>query len=374
VGDSLNHIADVVKEISTRADIAIVTGGLGPTSDDITAEGIAIAADTSLVKNKDALKSIKDFFSKLNVPMPETNNKQAMLPSKAVCLHNPVGTAPGFFIKINRAVFFCLPGVPSEMKIMLSELVISEIKTIFGDKKKVNVLKTLSLFGLPEASVNEKLTGFENRFKKIKLGLCAKFPNIDIKLYSQSSQDIEKEKFFEDACIWIKKQVGEWIYSERGESIEESVGNLLKKENATIAVAESCTGGLIAHRLTNVAGSSQYFLFSGVTYSNEAKTSVLGVLPSTIKKYGAVHEETVKEMAIGAQKIAKSTYGLATSGIAGPGGGTADKPVGTICIGIATEKKVESCQFCFSFRDRSLNKEIFATMAMDILRKKLLCL
>ncbi len=373
VGDDINHIADAVKEISTRSDIAIVTRGLGPTADDITAEGIAIAAGTNLVKNEDALKSIKDFFSSRNFPMPDANSKQAMLPSNAVCLYNSVGTAPGFFIKINRTVFFCLPGVPSEMKKMLSDLVIAEITNMFGDKKNVNVLKTLSLFGLPEALVNEKLIGFENRFRDIKLGLCAKFPHIEIKLYSQIHHKTEKENFFSDACTWIKNKLGKWIYSDTGESMEECVGNLLKKENATLAVAESCTGGLIAHSLTNVAGSSQYFLFSGVTYSNQSKIDLLGVLPSTIKKYGAVHEKTVKEMAAGAQKIANSTYALATSGIAGPVGKSTDKPVGTICIGIATQKKVDSYQFCFSFNDRRMNKEIFAIKALDILRKKLLC-
>jgi len=176
----------------------------------------------------------------------------------------------------------------------------------------------------------------------------------------------------EKAAEWVLQRMEKWVVSVDGASMEMAVGELLNRKKATVAVAESCTGGLISHSLTNVAGSSDYFLFSGVTYSNDAKIKVLGVSPDTLRQCGAVHEETAKEMAEGVRRVAGSTYGLSTTGIAGPGGGTDEKPVGTVCIGLAGPDGVRARRFCFSFGRRSMNKTIFAVTALNMLRRELL--
>jgi nicotinamide-nucleotide amidase len=255
---------------------------------------------------------------------------------------------------------------------MLSDSVLPAIKMLKGDKDTFNLSKTICLFGLPEASVNEMLEGFPNDFPEIKLGLRAKFPGIHVKLYGRGNNENELKEKVEKASSWVMQKIGKWVFSVDGASMETEVGNLLSKNNSTVAVAESCTGGLISHLLTNVSGSSDYFLFTGVTYSNQAKTDVLGVLPDTLAKHGAVSKETVKEMAAGARKLAGATYGIATSGIAGPTGGTKDKPVGTVCIGISSPTMTKAFQLCFSFGIRTMNKEIFAMAALDILRRELL--
>ncbi|MEA1901151.1 MAG: CinA family nicotinamide mononucleotide deamidase-related protein, partial [Thermodesulfobacteriota bacterium] len=354
VGDDVEAIAAILKEISTRADMAVVTGGLGPTLDDITAEAAARAAGVELVFGREAMSC------------------QAMLPDGSECLVNSVGTAPGFVLKTGGCVFFFLPGVPSEMRRMLSDGVLPWIDKLQKGERSFSLVKTISTFGLSEAAVDERLVNLPEKFPEIKLGLRARFPIIYVKLYVRGKDKEKADILLEKASEFVMNKIGEFAFSADGESMETVLGSLLRKEKATIAVAESCTGGLISHLLTNVSGSSDYFLFSGVTYSNEAKIKVLGVSESTLKKYGAVHEETAKEMADGALRIAGATYGISTSGIAGPGGGTNEKPVGTVCIGIATADSVEAYRLNFQFNERLRNKMIFAITALDLLRRKLL--
>ncbi len=372
VGDDPDILVSILKEISSRTDVCIVTGGLGPTSDDITAQSAAKAAGVKLVLNDEALSSVEEFFKTRKRLFSESNKKQALLPESAECLNNPVGTAPGFFLKIGRCRFFFLPGVPYEMRKMLSDIVLPRIEDLQGNVRTFCPKRTISTFGLTEAAVNEKLIGFSDIFKELKLGLRAKFPVIQIKLYGNGEDESYLNELLEKASTWISQKIGKRIVSISGSSMESVVGDLLCRKKATLAVAESCTGGLISHLLTNVPGSSDYFLFSGVTYSNEAKIRVLGISSSTLNRYGAVHEETAKEMAKGAQRISGATYGLSTTGIAGPDGGAENKPVGTVCIGLATPDTVLANRFHFSFFNRLMNKKIFAMTALDLLRKELL--
>ena len=372
VGDDLDILVAMLKEISCRTDIAVVTGGLGPTSDDITAESAAKAAGVKLALNIEALNSIEEFFKTRKRLFSESNKKQALLPEGAECLNNPVGTAPGFFLKIDRCRFFFLPGVPYEMQKMLSNMVLPCIKKLQGNVRTFCQKRTISTFGLTEAAVNEKLIGFSDIFKELKLGLRAKFPVIQVKLYGNGEDESYLNELLEKASTWISQKIGKRIVSVSGSSMESVVGDLLCRKKATLAIAESCTGGLISQLLTNIPGSSDYFLFSGVTYSNEAKIRVLGISSSILNRYGAVHEETAKEMAKGAQRISGATYGLSTTGIAGPDGGTESKPVGTVCIGLATPDTVLAHRFHFSFFNRLMNKKIFAMTAIDLLRKELL--
>ena len=371
-GDDLNALASILREISNRSDVAVVTGGLGPTTDDLSAEAAATAAMVDLVLDNRALGWIEEAFEKRKWPMSESNKKQAVLPEGAEPLYNPVGTAPGFLLKIGRCSLFFLPGVPFEMRRMISDTVLPRLIKMRGDLREFRLSRTITTFGLGEASTNERLAGFTERFPEIKLGLRAKFPEIHIKFYVRGNDEGVLKQMMDEGVEWIIKKMGKNIISSRGASMEEVVGSLLNQKKATVAVAESCTGGLVSHWLTNVPGSSDYFLFSGVTYSNQTKVDVLGVSSDTIKKFGAVHEETAKEMAGRARRISGATYGLSTSGVAGPGGGTPEKPVGTICVGLATPFAVEGHRFAFPFKRRSRNKQIFAMTALDLLRQELM--
>ena len=294
------------------------------------------------------------------------------MPLGSECIYNPVGTAPGFVCKINRCTFYFMPGVPFEMYKMLQDAVIPKIIKQSGRDRTHFIVKTISTFGLPESEVNERLLGFNETFKALTLGLRAIFPEIQIKIYGKGHDKNILENEISEAVKWIEIRMGINLLSTEGYPIEAVLGDLLRKNGATIAVAESCTGGLISNKLTNIAGSSDYFLFSAVSYSNESKVKILGVSEGVLEKYGAVHEETAKQMAEGVRRIAGSTYGISTSGIAGPDGGTPEKPVGTVCIGIATSSFANGMRFNFPFTERLRNKEIFAAVAMDILRRELL--
>lgn len=371
VGDDMDLMVSIIKEIGSRADVAVVTGGLGPTSDDITAEAAAKAKGVERVLNRSALDVVENFFKTRKRTMSPSNQKQAMLPEGAEFLNNPIGSAPGFFLKIDRCWFFFVPGVPFEMRRMLSDEVLPRIDKLYGRPDELSLVKTISTFGLTESETGELLVGLSAEFPEITPGFRSKFPEIQVKLYIRGKDDKVLRKILEKASQWILGKLKENVFSMNGRSMEAVVGRLLAEKQATLAVAESCTGGLISHMLTNVPGSSAYFHFSGVTYSNKAKKKVLGVSNEVLQRYGAVHQETVKSMAQGVRRVGGTTYGLATSGIAGPDGGTDEKPVGTLCIGLATPHDVKAFRFFFPFNTRLMNKKIFAMKALDLLRREL---
>ena len=372
IGDDPTETVNILTEMDQRSDIAVVTGGLGPTDDDITSAAAARAADVALVLDPQALASAENFFKASNRTLTGSNKKQAKLPAGAQCLNNPVGTAPGFHIKIGRCNFFFLPGVPFEMRRMLTEQVIPRIMKIQGADTGVRLVKTLTTFGLTESATGDHLDGFDQRFPQIKLGFRAEFPEIQVKFYAHGVDEAGLRAKLETATQWVYRKLGDRVISDCGESMEKVVGTLLRQKKALLAVAESCTGGLIADLLTNVPGSSDYFVFSAVTYSNQLKMKILDVTARTLDRYGAVSEQTAKEMARGVQQISGATYGLSVSGIAGPGGATDSKPVGTVCIGLADTEFVHGQRFNFTFDSRWMNKHVFATAALDLLRRELL--
>jgi nicotinamide-nucleotide amidase len=372
VGDNVEGLALILQEIGNRSDAALVTGGLGPTPDDLTAQAAAVSIGVELVLNLPALHGVERYFKARNRMMPDSNKKQAMLPRGAELILNPVGTAPGFMLKINRCMFFFLPGVPFEMERMFSDTVLTHLKTLRGDDSEFRMVKTISTFGLTESATAERMSGISGMFPEIVIGYRAKFPEIQIKLYGRDKdKDVLHQRMLKAGSAVIE-EIGDNVFSEDESPMEAMVGRFLLRRNETLAVAESCTGGLISHLLTNVPGSSNYFIFSGVTYSNEAKQKVLGVSSDVLEHYGAVHEKTAKEMAAGVRRIAESDYGLATSGIAGPDGGSDEKPVGTVCIGLATRQSALGFRFFFPFNSRWRNKKIFAVKALDILRRHLI--
>jgi len=372
VKDDVDAIASMLSDISLQADICFVSGGLGPTRDDLTGLACSKAADDRLELNVIALESMRSYFKKRGFQLTPDNKKQALLPSSSDMLINHNGTAPGFYIKINTCLFFFMPGVPSEMKMMFEK----EIKKVLFKKFNLvdNILiERLTVFGLPESKVGSLLKGFEAKFSEIRLGFRADFPVIEVKIILSDSfknknkarSDIAKAK------QWVVLQLKNKVVSEQGLTIAQEIGSLLIKQGKTLAIAESCTGGLISNMVTNVAGSSSYFLFSGVTYSNDAKINILNVRKKTIIEYGAVHEQTALEMAQGARHKVHADFAISTTGIAGPGGGTKEKPVGMVCIGIAGSELSAAKTYRFSFDDRAKNKKIFAMTALELLRRHL---
>jgi nicotinamide-nucleotide amidase len=371
VGDDLDVLVAILKEIGRRADISVVTGGLGPTVDDLSSEAAARALGVDLVLDQEALAAIEAWFRSHKRPMSDSNRKQALFPKGARRLDNPLGTAPGFEVQIGKCRFFFLPGVPVEMRRMLAAEVIPRIKELQGSRH-VYRIRSVSTFGYPESVVNEKLSGFEARFGDLKLGLRAKFPEIHVRLYGQSDNAAALEARLEEACRWVARKMGNRLVSLEGKPLEAVVGQMLTGRGATVAVAESCTGGLIAHHLTSVPGSSDYFLLSAVTYANDAKVKLLGVSADTLAAEGAVSEDTARQMAEGVRRLAGATYGLSTSGIAGPGGGTEEKPVGTVCIGLASPEGALGRRYQFFFNSRATNKLMFSALALAILRRELI--
>ena len=229
-----------------------------------------------------------------------------------------------------------------------------------------------SVFGVNASSAGKLLSGIGDAVPGVQLELQSDFPEIRIELNASEDNREYPDAVLDDACRWIKNKLGNLIFSFRGESMAEVVGQLLVGRKATLAVAESCTGGLISSMLTDVPGSSNYFLFGGITYSNQSKMEILNVASETIREFGAVHEKTAKEMAAGVRLISGATYGISTSGIAGPDGGTPEKPVGTVCLGIATPTAAHGYRYCFPETDRALNKQVFTVAALDLLRRDLL--
>lgn len=368
VGDDVNKIASVIKELSNRAPLVILTGGLGPTQDDLTAEAAAKASNDTLVLFEDALKDIQSYFKKHQKPMPKSNEKQALLPKNSFWFKNEMGTAPGFALTYNCCFFVFLPGVPKEMQYMLENHVIPLLKEKFKDTLLSIHEKILSAFGMPEAEIGEKLRDIPALFPDVVLNTCPEIFRIQIILSVQGQRAEQLNK----AVNEVKNRLGDVIFSEKNQTMEEVVGELLIKKNATLSIAESCTGGLIASKITDVPGSSSYFNCSIVSYSNEMKNAVLQVSNVTLEKFGAVSEETVKEMAVGVQKIANTTYALSISGIAGPDGGSEEKPVGTVKIGLVIPGGVKLFNLYFSSGNRASKKMVFATAALDILRRELL--
>lgn len=368
VGDKKADIVSLLKECEKRgAGAVVVTGGLGPTDDDRTAEAAGEAWGVDLVHDHAAEMSVNAYFQKMNRPVPLSNRKQMILPSGSTCLENTSGTAPGFFRKHGETCYFFIPGVPWEMKHMLARHVLPMLRDLAGDTRILYKMATLSHFGIAEAEVNQRLKEVETVFPGITLGMRAVFPVIHVKLYAQGEKEDVIDRLLEQAKAWVLERTGDYVFSTRGFSLAQEIGENLVKTKRTLALAESCTGGLIAHMITDVAGSSAYFLFSAVTYANEAKMKVLDVCGKTLESHGAVSHETVKEMAENARRIAGSDLGLSVSGIAGPTGGTSEKPVGTVYIAVATGKGTESHVFRSPFGDRDKNKKIFAMKALELL-------
>ena len=368
VGDNMTSLKEAFLRVAGRCEVAVVTGGLGPTEDDLTARAVAESAGVPLVEDPAATASVAAYFEGRQVAVPASNLKQARLPKGSTCIPNPVGTAPAFSLDINGTRFWFLPGVPREMRYLMTEAVLPAIVDLQPSGSRL-VKTAITTFGLPESVVGERLSGLESLFQGIHVGYRAALPVIEVKLWAFDQDGNSLQQLQQAAVAEALNRLGDYVVSGKGLSMAEAVAERLSETKQTVAVAESCTGGLIGSLLTDVSGSSDWFLLSAVTYANSAKENVLGVSGKTLESHGAVSAETVKEMAAGVKRVSGADIGIATSGIAGPTGGTDEKPVGTVWIGIATDTGTEAMHFVSPFKERHQNKRIFAFKALDLLRR-----
>jgi nicotinamide-nucleotide amidase len=358
LGDRAEDIYFALSKAFVRAKVVVITGGLGPTPDDLTKPVITKFFDTYLELRDDLLQIIRDRYEKRGLTPPETLDEQAMFPAGAQALGNPMGTAPGiYFVKGDRHVF-AVPGVPSEMENILKEFILPNLRGVMGNNPYRQKLMRIS--GVGESYILSKVANLDALYELVKLAFLPGMLGLDLRISARSSDSLEAESQLAQAEGLIREAVGDYIYSTNGDSIESVIGQILTNRHQSIAVAESCTGGLVSHILTNVPGSSNYFERGVITYSNRAKTELLGISPETIDQYGAVSEEMAKQMALGVRERSGTDWGASTTGIAGPAGGTEEKPVGTVWIGIAHPNG--SCiAYKYRFADlREVNKQRFA--------------
>ena len=364
VADDRAEMRRVVAEALALSDILIITGGLGPTSDDFTREVVAELLGRKLVCDDAIAVGIAERFRKRGIRMPESVNVQAMVPVGAQILPNPNGTAPGLAIDQAGKLVLLLPGPPRELKPMFEQYVLPVLKQNFVGKTVFDC-RVFKVVGLAESIVEEKVAPVLTDLSAVELGYCAKMGEVEVRIVSslKSSAD-EAEKR-------IRAALGDHVFGMGDDRLEEVVVRALTAAQKTIAVAESCTGGLIANRLTNVSGASEVFLTGLVTYSNESKVRLLGVREETLKAHGAVSEEVCREMVEGCRQRTGADFALATTGIAGPTGGTPDKPVGLVYIGFATPEQTTVLRHMLLF-DRETFKFFASQFALDLVRRELM--
>ncbi|MBA2671350.1 MAG: competence/damage-inducible protein A [Gemmatimonadetes bacterium] len=373
VVDDEAAITRAVKRAFEEADLVVSTGGLGPTADDLTTPCMARLAGCELKLHEPSLRAIEERFRSRGIEMTPNNRKQALLPEGSEVIPNPIGTAPGFICPVEvggvtRHVA-SFPGVPREMRRMVEETLIPWVTARAAGTRFAS--RVFSTFGLAESRLDELLVGVLDG-EEGRLAFRAAFPRVQARITLNGADGDDLDARLDAAEARVRERLGHHLYGVGDVGMEEVVGSLLRELGLTLALAESCTGGLIGHRLTDVPGSSEYFRLGIIAYANEAKQALLSVSRETIETHGAVSVETAVEMARGARTAARSDLGLATTGIAGPGGGTAEKPIGTVCIAIAWEGGDWSKRFDLGARDRDWIKQMTAQVGLDSLRRHLL--
>lgn len=368
VGDNELDIMAALGELARLSDAIIVTGGLGPTADDMTARAAARSTGRRLVVNEKARAHVRQQSSKLEtLVVCPLSDKQSMMPTKSALIPNPTGTACGFHLMHSGCFMFFLPGVPAEMKIMLDRSVIPYLLERVTHKRVIQNVD-LYLFGPCEAEVDELLQGIARPESGLYLGMCVSFPGIRITLRAEADTAKAASGLLEPATRAVQDCLGDYIYSSGTSCIHEVVAALFREQGLTLALAESCTGGLISKLITDVPGSSTFFLESAVTYSNAAKVRQLGVNAALLEKYGAVSSECASAMAKGVRLSAGSDLGLAVTGIAGPDGGTEEKPAGTVYISLAAADGCWTKRYRFH-GSREEVRTLTAWTALDWLRR-----
>jgi nicotinamide-nucleotide amidase len=367
VGDDEARLEETVRDAMKRSEIVIATGGLGPTEDDITRKIFARVLKRHLILEDAILEKIRARFARRNMPMPEINARQALVIHGAQILENNNGTAPGMLITEGKCTVVLLPGPPREMKPIFDALVTPVLKQRAGDM--LIVRRTLSIFGLGESAVDELAAPIYTKYQNPSTTILFKDGQIELHLTAQARNESETVKLLDELAGRLDEVLDEYIFSRSNETLESVVGQLLKLRGYTLATAESCTGGLLAGRITDVPGSSEYFLEGVVSYSNEAKIDLLRVPKKLIETHGAVSEQVAGAMAAGIRKRAGSTFGIGVTGIAGPGGGSDEKPVGLVYIALADDSQTTTRKFIFP-GDRQFIRTLSVNAALDMVRRR----
>ena len=369
--DDPADMTDAFLRAAERSDVVLVSGGLGPTRDDLTSEVLARAFGRELVLDDEALETIRAFFRGIDREMTENNAKQAWFPEAAGVLPNPIGTAPGFVIEERGALFFCLPGVPRELARMMEEQVLPRLARHAGrGAGQVVRARLLRTFGMGESTLDAELEDIAAE-GDVTLGFRTAFPENFLRPVARAATAEEAEAKLDRVCQAIRERLGPLLYAEGDQTLPTVVGHLLRGTGQTLAVAESCTGGLIAEQITDVAGASDYFLGGVVAYANEAKQALLGVPAALLEEHGAVSEPVVRAMAEGVRERFDADLGVATTGISGPGGGSPGKPVGLVHVALAHAEETSAAQFVFPL-DRQRHRLLTAQVALDWVRRALL--
>jgi nicotinamide-nucleotide amidase len=340
VGDDVERLEGAIREAMGKAGIIVITGGLGPTADDITRDALAAAIDAPLEENAEALGQIRAMFERWQRHMSDANRVQALIPRGCEIIPNKRGTAPGIRHRGDRTEMFALPGVPAEMKAMFTAAIEPVVRAAAGEAAMV--VGRLLCYGIAEAKVGELLADLMDRTRNPLVGTTASNAVISVRVVARGGNPDEARQLVESDLAEIRARLGSAVFGEGEATLQEAVARLLIQQGKTVAVAESCTGGLLAKRLTDVPGSSAYFRCGYVTYSNEAKSALLQVSPELIATHGAVSEATARAMALGCRSAAGTDFATSITGIAGPSGGSPpDKPVGLVYIGLADSNGVE---------------------------------
>jgi nicotinamide-nucleotide amidase len=367
VGDDKREIIDALNLFSRNNDLVIITGGLGPTADDITKPVLCEYFNSKLIVNDSALRNVKDIFTRLKRPIIESNLKQAEVPDNCIVLPNSRGTAPGMWFEKQNTIYVSLPGVPDEMKALILKSVIPKLKEQLV--LPVIIHRTLLIAGKGESEIAEMIKEFESKLPgNIKLAYLPFYGTVRLRLTGRSSDRSIMEKLITERFEELKTLVKEYIVADHDSSMADALSEVLKQKGKTVCTAESCTGGYIAHLITSRPGSSSIYFGSVVAYDNSIKENILGVDHNTLNRVGAVSEETVTEMIKGALNHFKTDYAIATSGIMGPDGGSVEKPVGTVWIAVGNNSRIKTNRYHFRF-DRIRNIEQTTQMAMLALFK-----
>jgi nicotinamide-nucleotide amidase len=370
ISDNRDEIISTLKEASKRAHLVLITGGLGPTNDDITKKTLADFFRVNMRFDEKAFEDVVHLFSIRGREVSAINRLQAEVPENCITLYNKVGTAPGMWFDEADVVYVSMPGVPYEMKYLMENEVIPRVKQRF--KTPFIVHSTILTFGIGESFLAEKIASFENKLPShIKLAYLPSAGSVRLRLSGSGDDEEGLKKEIEGLTKELSDIIPEFIYGYGKDELPRVVGDLLKSNGLTLATAESCSGGFMAHLITSIPGSSAYYMGSSVTYSNESKTQLLNIPPSLIEMYGAVSEPVVLAMVEAVKKLFNVDCAIATTGVAGPGGGTPEKPVGTVWVGVSTPHETKA--YVLKLGDNRLRTiEVAALSGLNLLRKGLL--
>lgn len=368
VGDNIDRLKAALASAWERADVIILTGGLGPTQDDMTKETVAEFLNLELILHSPSLETIRCFFARRGHHMTNNNIKQALLPQGGIPLPNPNGTAPGVWLEHQGKILVILPGPPFELQPMFENHVLPRLTK--GEKHTVIKSRIIKLYGIGESQAEEQVKDLIDSTNPT-LASYAKPTEIQFRLTAKADTDIKADSLIDSMEKELRARLGQYIFAQDEDTMQDIVGKLLRERNLTLAVAESCTGGLVANWLTDVPGSSIYFQGGVVSYSNKLKTSLLRVPAETLHQYGAVSKEVAETMASGIKHLAQVDFGGAVTGIAGPDGGTPEKPVGLVYVAVAHKTGVKSCRYQWQ-GSRSIIKQRAAQALLNLVRQQIL--